>query len=418
MNMKFLALRPDQMQIATHPAKEKTVDTGRRFGKTVLGGAVAMNCLRQHGKVSWVAPIYKNTRALWRYVKWACSHLVKPGLVDISESERTIETFRGGVLSIYSADNIDGIRGEWFNLCVADEASRISDEAWYDAIVPTLADYDGDSMKISTPKGRNHFYRGTLGCQGYRYDSATGLFVAMPAPAQVTPRRAWWQAPSNANPLPGIHAEYQEARTKLPDRSFRQEWQAEFLDDTSNVFGDFSDCVQGTLAEPQQGQTYYGGVDPARARDYFASCVMDGNGHVVAFSRVNRRTWNSMYDQTAAMMLKYHAATYVDSTGVGDPVLEELWKRKVDAQGIDYRTNDNKTRLIEELIRGVENRQVTWPASLDVLTREMTVFEAEIRPGGRVRYEAPENEHDDCVNALALANMARRDLCVQKIGRY
>ena len=41
---------------------------GRRWGKTVLGGTVCGNALAQHGRVAWIAPTYKNTRPMWRWL--------------------------------------------------------------------------------------------------------------------------------------------------------------------------------------------------------------------------------------------------------------------------------------------------------------------------------------------------------------
>ena len=36
--------------IAKHPAKVKVLACGRRWGKTVLGGRIVMEVLRQHGR--------------------------------------------------------------------------------------------------------------------------------------------------------------------------------------------------------------------------------------------------------------------------------------------------------------------------------------------------------------------------------
>jgi hypothetical protein len=129
---------------------------GRRWGKSVLGGVLTMNVLRQHGRAAWVVPSYKNGRSLWRWAQATAAPLRRS--FDISKTERTIATHRGGFFGIYSADNADAIRGEWFHLVVLDEAARIDEADWTDAIQPTLADADGDAILISTPKGRNWFW--------------------------------------------------------------------------------------------------------------------------------------------------------------------------------------------------------------------------------------------------------------------
>lgn len=152
-------LRSDQRAILLHPAKRKTAAMGRRYGKTVMCFVAEANVLRQHGKCAWVAPTYKNSRPLWRMMERAFRPLVASGRVNINKADRVITTYRGGMFAVYSGDGIDAIRGERFHLVINDEAARLSEEARYDAIDPTVADYDGEIIDISTPKGRNWFWR-------------------------------------------------------------------------------------------------------------------------------------------------------------------------------------------------------------------------------------------------------------------
>jgi hypothetical protein len=186
---------------------------GRRWGKTVLGGTLVLNTLRQHGKAAWIVPSYKNGRSLWRYVQSVCAPLAQAKLMDISKSERMITTHLGGMLGIYSADNIDAIRGEWFHLAVLDEAARITEEARNDAIMPTLADAGGCELDISSPKGMNWFY---TEWQRGQDDGATVKS---------------WRAPTSANPSPQIKRAAELAKERVPARTYDQEWDAQFLAD-------------------------------------------------------------------------------------------------------------------------------------------------------------------------------------------
>ena len=54
--------------------------------------------------------------------------------VSISKTDKVIMTDRGGFLGIYSADNIDAIRGEWFHLVVNDECGFIAEDSVDDAL--------------------------------------------------------------------------------------------------------------------------------------------------------------------------------------------------------------------------------------------------------------------------------------------
>lgn len=212
-------LRSDQYAIACHPAKIKVLAMGRRWGKTVLGGTLSLATAARGGRVAWVVPIYRNGRPIWRWAEAAVAPLRKAGIVAVNRAERTIDFLSsGGFLGIYSADNEDSIRGEAFHLVIIDEAAMVPETAWTDVIQPTLADYHGDAILISTPKGRNWFWR------EFQRGLADGREIAS------------FTAPSSANPNPRIQQAAAKARTRVSDRTYRQEWLAEFVEDGTTSF--------------------------------------------------------------------------------------------------------------------------------------------------------------------------------------
>jgi predicted phage terminase large subunit-like protein len=214
-------LRPDQWAIATHPAKTKCLAMGRRWGKSVMAGAIALAAAADGGRVAWVVPTYKNARPAWRWIEQAVAPLLgKDGPAVANKSDRVIEFPRsGGFLGVYSADNDVGLRGDAFHLVVVDEAARVAEETWTDVVLPTLADYDGDAILISTPKGRNWFWREWQ--RGY---------------LQMDAEAAAFTAPSSANPMPTIQRAYELARERVPANSFAQEWDALFVEAASQVW--------------------------------------------------------------------------------------------------------------------------------------------------------------------------------------
>src|SRR5574342_338518 len=248
---------------------------GRRWGKSVLGGVLTMNVLRQHGRAAWIVPSYKNGRSLWRWVQSVAAPLRR--YFDISKAERTITTHRGGFFGIYSADNADAIRGEWFHLVVLDEAARIDEADWTDAIQPTLADADGDAILISTPKGRNWFWeewqRGRMG-------------------DEQTIRS--WRAPTSANPNPRIQRAAALAAERVPRATYEQEWLAKFVED---------------------GMTRYRIADIDRAAK---------GAPRPAFERLERVPYPVIQGAIERQARAYPGALWVESNGVGDPVIENL----------------------------------------------------------------------------------------------
>jgi hypothetical protein len=89
----------------------------------------------------------------------------------------------------------------------------------------------------------------------------------------------------------------------------------------------------------------------------------------------------------------------VDSTGVGDAVLESLQDGRNNFEGFKF-TSTSKQQLMEGLRLAIQQRGVRFPDG--VIVSELESFEFTYTRTG-VRYSAPEGEFDDCVCALALA---------------
>jgi len=219
MDLVLPRLRPDQWAIVSHPAKIKVVSAGRRYGKSLMLGATLISAAVAGGKCALGAPSYKNTRPIWRWAESIVRPLVDSKLVVINRAERMIEFPQsGGFLGIYTLDNPDAMRGEAFHLVGIDEAARVQESAWTDVIQPTLADYSGDAIIISTPMGRNWFWR------EWQKGQEDGIYTKS------------WQAPTSDNPISGIQKAFERARYQVPEQTFRQEWLAEFVEDSMLLF--------------------------------------------------------------------------------------------------------------------------------------------------------------------------------------
>lgn len=381
--MVLPALRSDQLKIATHPAKVKVLSMGRRWGKSVLGGVICMNVLRQHGRVAWVVPTYKNGRNLWRFARSVAAPL--PRSFDVSKTERMITTHRGGFFGIYSADNADAIRGEWFNLVVIDEAARVAEDDWSDTIQPTLADADGDAILISTPKGKNWFWQEWIKGQSHE----DGVMS--------------WQAPSAANPSPTIRDAARKAEQRLPARSYQQEWLAQFVDDGS-IFRGVQDCATAQPAPRVEGHTYVMGCDWGKYNDYTVLTVIDATTHqMVALDRFNQIDYSLQLGRVQALAERYQPEVIVaEKNSMGDPIVERLfYEHNLPVQPFNT-TNASKAKIIDALSLAFERRSIGILHEPSLIA-ELQAYEAERLPGGLLRYAAPDGLHDDQVMSLALA---------------
>jgi hypothetical protein len=345
------------------------------------------------GRIAWVAPFYKNTRPFWRFAESATAQARRAGLVRTNRSERLIEFPSGGFVAVYTADNATGILGEAFNLAICDEAARLSDEVWEDTLFPTLADAGGDAIFISTPKGHNWFHgvfdRGVRGVHGY----------------------ASWHAPSWQNPNPRIREAADRARAMLSDRTFRQEWGAEFVGG-GEVFRTVDECK--SQLGLQGGNQLVFGVDWARQQDW---TVVVGYDTERAEAAVVYRTQRVDYDiQQQAILAKIlemqPSRVVVETNAMGRPEYERL--RRAVRQHAPFctvigqeTTHANKDRMIEDLVSAFERRALTVDDDA-VMIGELKGYECTRLPGGDWRYSHGPGGHDDTVMALALAYSARR----------
>lgn len=368
---------------------------GRRWGKTTLGGAVVLGVLSQHGKAAWVVPEYKNGRALWRYVQNVCASLAQAKLLDISKSERVVSTRRGGFLGIYSADNIDAIRNEWFNVVVTDEASRVSEEARTDAILPTLADAEGDQIDIGTPKGLNDFYKNWQAARQKQNEDA-----------------AAFNAPTNANPMPSIRATFERVRlmteqNRYPLRSFKQEWLAEFVPDGAGVFRNTRALSKLPEIEPEADHRYLIGRDWGRTNDPSVSSVWDLLlKQEVCLEVEQDMPFAIQLVRLQALAVKYNNALVVaEQNSLGDPLIEQAAAAGIRIMPF-VTTNATKATAVDTLALACE--RATLPIFQDdergIL--EMESFESSRTPTGMVKYAAPDGMHDDIVMARLFAYSA------------
>ena len=91
----------------------------------------------------------------------------------------------------------------------------------------------------------------------------------------------------------------------------------------------------------------------------------------------------------------------MDSTGVGDPLLEQIKRMGVAVEGYEF-TATSKQQLVEHLSVQIEQEAISFPPIKEII-HELEIFQYEITRAGNIRYSAPQGYHDDCVMSLALA---------------
>lgn len=375
--------RSDQWRIVSHPAKTKICVMGRRWGKTVMGGAVALGTASAGGKAAWVVPTYRNSTPLWRWIESSTQHLVKARMAKVNRSDRVVSFSNGGFLGVYTADNPTGILGESFHLVVVDEAARIDEAVYYETIRPTLADYDGDAILISTPKGKNWFY--------VAYQQAL-----------ITDGMASFHAPTSDNPNPNIKAAAELARERLSERAYRQEWLAQFLDDGGEVFRRVRDAVYGRMEGAHLGGQYVVGVDIGRTNDYTVFCVLDVvTRRVVEMERFTGIELTQQLGRLTALAERIRPQSILIESNFSQKFVEDAVRANLPVVPF-HTSNASKQILVDGLAGAFERGSIGLPDE-PILIAELESFGMERLPSGLIRYTAPSGLHDDTVIALALA---------------
>lgn len=374
---------PGQREVHQSPARHKVIAAGRRFGKTRLGVNECLDVASRGGRAWWVSPSYKMSEVGWRPLRQMGAALG----AEVRRVDRQVVLPGGGEVSVRSADNPDSLRGEGLDYVVIDECAYVPEAAWAESLRPALSDRKGKAMFISTPAGRNWFWRLWQRGQGDDPDWRS------------------WQFPTSANPYIDKE-EIEAARRDLPERVFAQEYEAQFLEDAGGVFRKVMEAAVLQPKEPKGGCAYVMGVDWGKSADWTVISVIDAATHeMVAMDRFNRIDYVVQRQRLVALAERYKPQVIVaESNAMGEPIIEQLQRDGLPVRGFTT-TNATKAQIIEALALAFEQGALRI-LNDKVLVGELQAYEMERLPSGMVRYGAPEGMHDDCVMSLALAWLA------------
>lgn len=372
-----------QEAILRSEARFKVVVCGRRFGKTETGKLALMERFLRGGRCWWLVPTYQMAGQVWRDLKALCVGL--PGL-RVNEAERRIDLQGGRMLAIRSTFYADHLRGAGLDLVVLDEAAYMDAAVWPEVVRPMLVERAGSALFLSSPNGRNWFWE---------------VYQQGLDPAQVQ-----WQSfrfTSYDNPLVAPR-ELDDIRQMTPERVWRAEYLAEFVDDEGVVFRGIREAATAPLdAVPVPGRHYVAGLDWGRQNDFTAIAIIDAESReMVALDRFRQLSWAMQRGRLVALCAQWNPAViWAEANSIGGPNIEAL-----QAEGLPVRpfqtTAPSKKTLIEALALAIEKEDLALLPD-ETLLNELAAYAMEMLPGGGYRYGAPSGLHDDTVIALALA---------------
>jgi len=271
-----------------------------------------------------------------------------------------------------------------------DEAAFETDPEYLisDVIMMRLADRDGILDLISTPNGKNWFYRRML-------------------ELQQDPERGYTQfGDSRDNPYISSQALARRLHD-LPADRVAQNIEGRFIDDTKTIFGsaDIDRALCGSLEPPREDRRYISGWDLARKQTHTVGVTFDVTDkpyRMVAFSRFTNRDWADVIACIRKTQGEYKGLLVLDATGVGDVVLSDL--ADLNPVGVVF-TPRMKGELLANLLLAHNRGEIVYP---DVTQRDdgdrMWSLEREMR---EITWE--NNNRYDAVMAMALGLWPKRN---------
>jgi hypothetical protein len=366
-----------QEQAIFSPKRYAVIEGATKSGKTIacLSWIVEQALRGREGQTFWwVAPVYPQARIAFRRLRRGLSQ----SLYTANESELTVKLVNGAVVAFKSGEKPDNLYGEDVFGVVIDEATRLREESWH-AVRSTMTATRGPIRIIGNVKGRKNWAyilarRAEIGERDWHYAKLTA-YDAVDA---------------------GIvdEDEIKQAKSMLPDNVFQELYLAEPSDDGGNPFGQLA--IQKCVAPISNERPVIFGVDLAKSVDWTVAIGLDVNGNVCSFQRF-QLAWEETVNKLANLI--GFTPALVDSTGVGDPIVERLQRKLPNVTGYSF-SSTSKQKLMEGLSLAIQTQDITYPEG--EITSELDAFYYEYTRTG-VRYSAPSGLHDDCVMSLALA---------------
>lgn len=369
MTLYLPEMHDKQQVVLDSKARFRVMMSGRRFGKSELAVTEIVLTAVYGNQVAYITPTYNLAKAFF-------DKLAKAVPFPANRSELTIQFVNGGSVQFFTGERLDNLRGRKFHLVVIDEASFIPDleTGWLNSIRPTLTDYKGRALFLSTPRGKNYFFslynkgiNGEPDWQSFKFSTYDNPYI---------------------DPY-----EIDDARRQLPEAVFNQEYMADPAENAANPFG-LPYIQQCTYPISQAPPAVYG-IDLAKSVDWTVIIGLDSTGAVCYFDRF-QKDWRQTRTEIKRLP---RAPMLVDSSGVGDPIVEDLMSDGLDVTGFKF-SNTSKQQIMLGLVSAVQQRRITFPDG--PIVRELETIEYQYGQYG-VKYAAPSGFHDDCVMALALA---------------
>jgi hypothetical protein len=357
---------------------------GRQFGKTLIAENMALYWALNNNNsvIYWVSPTDSQAQKCFGDIK---KSVVEGGIIKSSKQSKgdtEIVLKNNAKILFRSAASEDSLRGQSVDYMILDEAAFIKKSTIEEILLPMLNVKGKKCLFISTPKGKNYLYDYFLkGEINSKWKSI---------------RYSTYDSPFANEELINLFKE------TLPDKLFKQEIEAEFVDSAS-IFNNIIElmCID-VINEPEPNKKYWAGLDIGLLVDASVLTILDEDGNLVKYYR-----WTNIESPDLINKIVEINNTWkfqkiaIENNNQGLTIFQEL-KRRIN-NIIDFNTNTKtKPELINRLIHLFNMKELKLIKD-EYLRIELEAFIFKQNDNGHIKFMAESGFHDDCVMSLAIA---------------
>lgn len=390
LSLKQKEILSSIIETPVNEVKYHVIRASRKAGKThmLIRGASRSAIMNENFEIGFMCAYWKMTESIFRdFIKFLPAQVIKKTM----QGER-IEFVSGSSIDFYSANSSNIPVNRSFNELYLDEFALYKKDVWGYLKPTVIAKPNAKVIISSTPRGKNEFYKMCM-------DGIEGR-------ARTKQYRMHWSDNKFINPQ-----DIEDARLTTPLPLFLQEYESEFTDAISGVFGTFKHLLLiDKWIEPEIDKQYFLGLDiSGTGEDKTILTIINQNGKTAFIYECEETDFVKQADELEPIIKKYNAKGYGEKTGLGQALIDILNSRGC-RMSYWNTTNESKQKLVSGLILNINKNELMLP-TVDLcpkLENEMSCYSGKRTSSGLIRYEGDDGVHDDYVMSLMLANEARK----------
>lgn len=261
-----------------------------------------------------------------------------PGWIK-NNNELTVKSPNGSIIYFLGADKPDSLRGPNPYGVIFDEFDDVRYSVWTDVVRPVLAMNKGWAWFLGTPKGTGQLEK-LFNLEG----DWKGFLLKASQSGLIS------------------QDELDSLKKEIPDISYRQEMECEFIAGGARVFKTIEENVYYDKPKIYPNRQYKLGCDIAKLEDWTVIIPIDLHswevGEIVRFNQID---YPMIEARIEAEYLRYGKPVLtLDATGIGEPVCDHLEQKGIGLERFIF-TEESRKKLLFNLAIKLEQRQIKFP---------------------------------------------------------